>query len=143
MSIRWIGRATGAGRRVDAGLISREKLLCFSNDGLNERPPALPLTRSLAANNGLPSITARTPAVGPHAAAAAAAATHTRHASFLHLDRFHLICVTHFVYLRWFLHLDEILPLSEARRGIYLPTLSMVRKLEIYRICSSKTLQGE
>lgn len=53
VSIRWIGRATGAGMGVDEGLISSERLLCFSNDGLNERPPALPLTHSVTSNSKL------------------------------------------------------------------------------------------
>lgn len=41
-----IRRTTGAASGVDKGLISSERLLCFSNDGLNERPAALPSTHS-------------------------------------------------------------------------------------------------
>lgn len=37
VSIHWIGQATGARMGVDEGPISSERLLCFSNDGLNER----------------------------------------------------------------------------------------------------------
>lgn len=92
VSIRWIGQATGARMGVDEGLISSERLLCFSNDGLNERPPAFPLTHSDTSNNTLPSIKLRL------------VSAHTSYSSEVQDDYFsvltvcHLICFTH----KWF-----------------------------------------